>query len=143
LTTGGGRIGGTIVNSTSHRKAERQVPRSQADRHELVERIARLLPQDGGSEPFNSGVDLGRDASPTKPVHGLRQPSLGVVARGSKEILWGEDWLSLPRCGRNVGPGRSSPAARANRDEMDPISTSSTRTDSAASPPARSPSIRI
>lgn len=79
------------MNSTSDREAERESRRMQAARDELVERIARLLPQDGTVEPLQGGLHLIRYSSPTKPLHGVAQPSLCVLAQGAKEVLLGEE----------------------------------------------------
>jgi AraC-like DNA-binding protein len=86
-----GMIGGTSMNSRNDREKEREARRMQADRDELVERITRLVPPDGTIDPLKSGLHLSRYSSPTKPIHGVIQPSFCVVAQGSKEVLLGEE----------------------------------------------------
>ena len=63
---------------------------AQANRQELVERIARAVREDGKAEPL-SGLYLHRVSSPTEPVHGVSDPSFCVIAQGSKEVFLGED----------------------------------------------------
>ncbi len=62
----------------------------QANREELVERIARALPEDGKAEPL-SGLYLARVSSPTKGLFGVIRPSFCVIAQGSKEVFLGEE----------------------------------------------------
>jgi AraC-like DNA-binding protein len=60
--------------------------RTQANRDELVSRIAHAMPQDGKLEP-QPGVFFHRVSEQAEPVHGVVEPSLCVVAQGSKEVL--------------------------------------------------------
>jgi AraC-like DNA-binding protein len=69
--------------------AERGVQRAQANRDELVERIARAIREDGTAEPLE-GLRLRRSSSPTELGHGVSYPSFCVIAQGSKEILLGD-----------------------------------------------------
>lgn len=55
----------------------------------MAERIARLVPADGTTDPLPS-VLLRRVSAPTELGHGLSYPSFCVIAQGSKEILLGE-----------------------------------------------------
>jgi AraC-like DNA-binding protein len=64
--------------------------RAQASRRELVERIARAVPEDGGAEPLR-GLRLNRASSPTELVHGVSFPAFCVIAQGSKEVFLGDD----------------------------------------------------
>lgn len=66
-----------------------EVLRAQANRDQLAERIARLVPVDGTDEPL-PGVLLRRASAPTELGHGVSSPSYCVIAQGSKEILLGE-----------------------------------------------------
>lgn len=59
-------------------------------RAELIERIARALPSDGGIEPL-PGVHLMRASSPTAPLHSLTGQAFCVIAQGSKQVLLGDD----------------------------------------------------
>jgi AraC-like DNA-binding protein len=62
----------------------------RAHHEELVERIARAIPADGTAEPF-SGLRLNRVSAPTGPLYGVSEPSLCVIAQGSKEVLLGDN----------------------------------------------------
>ncbi len=77
------------MESKSDQEATREVLRAQANREELVERIARTLPNDGKIEPMN-GLIFARVSKPTKGLFGVFQPSLCLVARGSKEVFLGD-----------------------------------------------------
>lgn len=61
----------------------------QSDKEELVERIARALPDDGSLDPF-PGFRLARSSRPTEPVHAVYQPAFCFVAQGRKQALLGE-----------------------------------------------------
>ena len=67
-----------------------EAQRAQANRQELVERIARAIRDDGRVEPLK-GLYLNRVSSPTEPVHGVSDPSFCVIAQGSKEVFLGEN----------------------------------------------------
>lgn len=67
-------------------QTEREVKREQAHREELVERIARDVRHDETTQPL-SGLHPGRVSSPPQPVHGAMEPSVCVIAQGSKELL--------------------------------------------------------
>ena len=69
---------------------EREAQRVQANREELVERIAQAIRQDGTIEPFK-GVRLHRASSPTELAHGLADPAFAVIAQGSKELYLGNE----------------------------------------------------
>jgi AraC-like DNA-binding protein len=67
----------------------REAERMQANREELVERVAWAMRQDGTEEPL-PGLHLHRHSVPMERVHGVIEPSLCVIAQGSKEYLLGE-----------------------------------------------------
>ncbi len=69
-------------------QAEREALWMQANREELVERIARAMRADGTTEPL-PGLYLSRSSLPLKPLHSVVEPSLCVIAQGSKEVLLG------------------------------------------------------
>ncbi len=69
-------------------QAEREAQRVQANREELVERIARALRTDGTAQPLQ-GLHLYRHSFPLDQVYSVVEPSLCVVAQGSKEFLLG------------------------------------------------------
>src|SRR6266487_5822252 len=68
---------------------EREALRVQADREELVERIGRAMREDGTTQPL-PGLHLARSSLPLKPLHSVLEPSLCVIAQGSKEVLLGD-----------------------------------------------------
>jgi AraC-like DNA-binding protein len=61
-----------------------------ADREELVERIARVLPRSGVSQP-QPGVHLSRFAHIDDPTHTVLEPCFCVIAQGAKTLTLGED----------------------------------------------------
>src|SRR2546427_11997278 len=73
-----------------HKPAEREAQLMQAHREELVERIARAMREDGTTQPFQ-GLHLYRRSSPLQLLHGVSEPSVAVIAQGSKEVLLGEN----------------------------------------------------
>src|SRR5712692_5066635 len=77
------------MNVTIHQQAEREAERVQANREELVERIGRAIREDGTVQPLQ-GLHLARSSSPLEPVHSVIEPSVCVIAQGSKEVLLGE-----------------------------------------------------
>ena len=77
------------MDSTNRRQSEREVDRAQANREELVERLARAIRDDGTAEPL-AELMLRRASSPTELGHGVSYPSFCVIAQGSKEILLGD-----------------------------------------------------
>jgi AraC-like DNA-binding protein len=70
-------------------QAEREALRVQANREELVERIGRAMRADGTTQPL-PGLHLSRSSLPFKPLHSVLEPSLCVIAQGSKEVLLGD-----------------------------------------------------
>src|SRR6266516_6403804 len=77
------------MNVTIHQQAEREAQRMHANREELVERIARTMRADGTAQPLQ-GLHLYRHSFPLEQVYSVVEPSLCVVAQGSKEFLLGE-----------------------------------------------------
>ncbi|TME10950.1 MAG: AraC family transcriptional regulator, partial [Chloroflexi bacterium] len=73
----------------NHPQAEREAELMQANREELVERIARAMRQDGTAQPLQ-GLHLYRHSFSLEQVYSVVEPSLCVVAQGSKEVLLGE-----------------------------------------------------
>lgn len=70
--------------------SKREAQRAQSNREELVERIARALPEDGTLD-VSSNFRLARSSSPTEPIHSMYQPAFCVVAQGRKQALLGEE----------------------------------------------------
>lgn len=62
----------------------------QSDREELVERMARAIPEDGILEVF-PGLILGRSSQPTEMMHSVFKPAFCVIGQGSKQVLVGEE----------------------------------------------------
>jgi AraC-like DNA-binding protein len=77
------------MNSMNPQDAEREAHRAQANRDELVERIARAIRDDGKVKPLQ-GLYLHRASSPTGLVHGVTSLAFCVIAQGRKEILLGD-----------------------------------------------------
>lgn len=75
--------------NTDARETARLALRMQANREELVERIGRAVPQDGTAQVLE-GLTLARASVPHGLVHSIIQPSLCVIAQGSKEVMLGE-----------------------------------------------------
>lgn len=73
----------------TYQQPERETQRVNAYREELVERIARAISDDGTVEPL-PGLYLSRSSMPLEPLHSVVEPSLCVIAQGSKEVLLGE-----------------------------------------------------
>lgn len=70
-------------------QADRERQCLQANREELVERVARVLREDGTVQPL-AGLRLARSSTLTEPLHGISTPSVCVIAQGGKEVLLGE-----------------------------------------------------
>ncbi|MBN1136446.1 MAG: AraC family transcriptional regulator [Anaerolineae bacterium] len=70
-------------------QGEREAYRVQANRAELVERIARAVRADGRVEPLK-GLRLNRASAPTELAHGVSDPAFCVIAQGSKEVFLGD-----------------------------------------------------
>src|SRR5256712_12877406 len=77
------------MNGMIHKPAERESVLLQAYREELVERIGRVISFDGTVQPL-PGLHLYHNSVPLERVYGVVEPSLRVVAQGSKEFLLGE-----------------------------------------------------
>lgn len=94
--------------------------RDEVPRRELAERIARVLYADGSAEPI-PGLHVHRVSQPNERLHGVYQPSLCVIAQGSKEISLGDSQyrydpahyllvtVELPYAGRVVEASRDHP----------------------------------
>ncbi len=78
-----------LMDIMNHQQEEREAEWMQANREELVERIARAIRQDGTTQPLQ-GLHLYRHSFPLEQVYSVVEPSLCVVAQGSKEFLLGD-----------------------------------------------------
>ena len=74
----------------NRREAKREAQRVQSNREELLERMARALPEDGRLEAFD-GLFLGRSSKPVEAAHPLLQPAFCFVIQGGKRVLVGEE----------------------------------------------------
>ena len=74
----------------NHKPAAREAQLMRANREELVERIAQAMREDGITQPLQ-GLYLYRRSSPLQLLHGVSEPSVAVIAQGSKEVLLGEN----------------------------------------------------
>ena len=77
------------MNVMIYKPAERENVLLQAYREELVERIGRVISFDGTVQPLQ-GLHLYHNSVPMARVYNVVEPSLCVVAQGSKEFLLGE-----------------------------------------------------
>jgi AraC-like DNA-binding protein len=80
---------GVLMDVRDDQQREREAVMRQAYREELVERIGRAVREDGIEEPL-PGLHLARCSVPLQPVHSMVDPSICVIAQGSKEVLLGE-----------------------------------------------------
>jgi AraC-like DNA-binding protein len=78
------------IEFMNHRESQRETQRMQINREELVERMERVLPQDGSLEAV-PGFFLARTSRPTEAVHSVFKPAFCVIAQGSKQVLLGEE----------------------------------------------------
>ena len=74
----------------TYQDSEREQQRMQSIREELVERMARALPEDGALEAF-PGFFLARLSKPAESVQAVYQPAFCLVAQGGKQVLLGEE----------------------------------------------------
>ncbi|MDW8213631.1 MAG: AraC family transcriptional regulator [Roseiflexaceae bacterium] len=77
------------MQQVADRQAERRAREVQANREELVERIARTIQQDGEVHPL-PGVHFFRLSATRGLVHGVNRPAFCVIAQGSKELFLGD-----------------------------------------------------
>jgi AraC-like DNA-binding protein len=130
----------------THHTADREAQRLQANREELVERIGRALPADGLARPL-PGLYLYRSSVPMEPIHGVTEPSVCVIAQGSKEILFGDSryqydpWhyllctIELPSVRRVLEASRERPYLSL-RLELPPTVVGAVMVDSGHSSPS-------
>jgi AraC-like DNA-binding protein len=76
------------MDMMNHQSAEREAKLLQANREELVERIGRAMRADGTVQPL-PGLHLYRHSFPREQVYSVVEPSVCLVAQGSKEFLLG------------------------------------------------------
>src|SRR5437588_11741369 len=78
-----------LMDVMNHQQAEREAELMQANREELVVRIGQAIREDGTVQSLQ-GLYLSRCSLPLKPVHSVLEPSVCVIAQGSKEVLLGD-----------------------------------------------------
>lgn len=78
-----------VMSAIDQRSPEREAQWMQANQEELVERIAQVIRVDGNAQPL-PGLHLYRHSRPLERVYSVVEPSLCIVAQGSKEFLLGE-----------------------------------------------------
>ena len=76
------------MNSMTPKRRERETQREQSNREELVERIMRVLPENGKLEPIK-GVRLARSTETGEPVYGVSDATFCITAQGRKEVFLG------------------------------------------------------
>lgn len=77
------------MQHVQHRQAERSAQQVQANREELVERVAHAIREDGAIQPL-PGLHLFRLSATRGLVHGVNKPAFCVIAQGSKELFLGD-----------------------------------------------------
>ena len=124
----------------------------EADREELAERIARLLPRDGVCEP-QGGVHLSRFSYVDDPTHTVLEPCFCVIAQGAKTLtLEGEvlrydpahyavSTVGLPMVAEVVRASRQTPYLGL-RLALDPAVVASVIVESRVAQPRREASVR-
>jgi AraC-like DNA-binding protein len=130
----------------NRQQLERETQRMQANREELVERIARTIPENGTVQPL-AGLHLHRSSVALEPTHGVIKPSLCVIAQGSKELLLGDSryrydpfhyllaTIELPSVGQILEASKARPYLSL-RLELDPTLVGSVMVETGyASPP--------
>lgn len=127
---------------------EQDEPRTQANRGELVERIARCIREDGKVEPLK-GLHLFRSSMPTGLLPSVLDPAFCVIAQGSKEFFLGNEryqydpnhyllaTAELPLVGRVIEASKARPYLSL-RLELDPTLVGSVMIDSGHTAPPSS-----
>ena len=104
----------------THHQAERDMQRLKFSREELVERINHIVCEDGEIQPLK-GFYLARVSVPLEKFHSVLEPSLCVIAQGSKEVLLGNNryqydpfhylltTIELPRASQVLEASRDRP----------------------------------
>ena len=141
-----------VMNGMIHKPAERESVLLQAYREELVERIGRVISFDGTVQPLQ-GLHLYRYSVPMARVYGVVEPSLCVVAQGSKEFLLGESHyrydplhyllvtVDLPNIGQVLEASKERPFLSL-RLELAPTLVSSVMLEAGHAEPRDPPDVR-
>src|SRR5689334_6386225 len=141
-----------VMNGMIHQPAERESVLLQAYREELVERIGRVISFDGTVQPL-PGLHLYHNSVPMERVYGVVEPSLCVVAQGSKEFLLGESHyrydpfhyllvtVDLPSIGQVLEASKEQPFLSL-RLELAPALVSSVMLEAGHAEPRNHPEVR-
>lgn len=78
------------MDMKNDQQAQREAQRMHANREELAWRIAQAIREDGTLQPL-TGLHLSRTSVPLMRVHSVVEPSVAVIAQGSKEVLLGDN----------------------------------------------------
>lgn len=118
------------MDTPKNNKAERNALRLQLYREELVEQIGQAITDDGEMHVLD-GVHLGRLSAPMDKVYSVLEPSLCIIAQGSKVVFLGDrryqydpfnyllTTIELPRVSHVVEASRERPYLSL-RLELDP-----------------------
>jgi AraC-like DNA-binding protein len=118
------------MDVTNDQQTERDAQRLQAGREELVDLMMTTVKQDGVIETL-PGLHLGRLSAPMEKLHSVLEPSLCVIAQGSKVVFVGGSryqydpfrylltTLELPRISQVTEASREKPYLSL-RLELDP-----------------------
>src|SRR5687768_856690 len=80
-----------------NQEAARKAARIETAREEIVERMGRLLPEDGKIDLFSDLLLIKRSSVPAEPVQSIYQPAFCFVAQGRKRAsVGGEVFLYDP-----------------------------------------------
>lgn len=128
------------MDTQRSKKAERNALRLQMYREELVERIGEAITDDGVKQPLD-GVHIARRSAPMDKVYSVLEPSLAIIAQGSKVLFLGDSHyqydpfkyllttLELPRISHIVEASKEKPYLSV-RLELDPNMVSSVMIES-------------
>lgn len=82
-------VQGAVMDTIEQQGTVADATRMQANRAELVARIAGIVRTDGAAQPYPR-LHLFRVSQARNPIHSVSEPSFCVIAQGSKEVLLGD-----------------------------------------------------
>ncbi len=74
------------MSKQTSRQLAHEKRRAETRKNELVDQLARFIPEDGAVQPIKD-LYLFRVSTPGEAIHSVYKPSLCVVAQGSKEFF--------------------------------------------------------
>ncbi len=134
------------------RKSDQQTQRMHDNREEMVSLLVQAIREDGTLQPLK-GLYLSRTSVPLKRVHSVTEPSVAVIAQGSKEVLLGKSryrydpsrylltTVDLPRISQVLEASRERPYL-AVRLELAPALVSSVMVEASGSLPGEHTKVR-